>query len=317
MNASKILDYVSGRRPDLADEVWAWIAESESNRAKYYEIKQLWAVKAVEAHSGRASLDKAVEEIKGRIHSGKKDLRTRRHLALAWSVAAVLALVVVIGAGERYLPEVRPVTVSNESSEVFRHSLPDGSSVFLKKGASISYRKNFRKDERRLSLKGEAYFDISRDESRPFSVKTECAGIRVLGTSFNVSASERTEVVLEKGRVQLCDSKGNPVADLHPGEKAVVGKDGNVCLSTVRTGEYTGWRYNYQVYDKCTFDDFVLIVENRFDVRFVYDPMKFKDTYFRLTLSESDSLGDILEMMDYIAHIKYERNGRNIYVDKR
>ncbi|MGN0189208.1 MAG: FecR family protein [Candidatus Cryptobacteroides sp.] len=317
MNASKILDYVSGRRPDLADEVEAWISESESNRNKYYEIRQLWAVHAVGTHSDQASLDNAVASIRNRIYSGKKDTRYRRRLALAWGVAAALAVVVAIGVGERYLPAVRPVVVSNEASEVFRHSLPDGSTVFLKKGASIAYRKNFRKDERRLRLKGEAYFDISRDESRPFSVETACTGIRVLGTSFNVASFESTEVVLEKGRVQLCDSNGNPVADLHPGERAVVGKDGNVSLSAVRTGEYTGWRYNYQVYDKCTFDDFVLIVENRFDVRFVYDPMKFKDTYFRLTLSESDSLGDILDMMDYIAHIKYERNGRNIYVDKR
>ena len=56
------------------------------------------------------------------------------------------------------------------------------------------------------------------------------------------------------------------------------------------------------------------MIENRYDVRFIYDPSKFQNVYFRLAISETDTVDDMLAMMAYIARIQYEKNGRNIYV---
>ncbi|MGM9789928.1 MAG: FecR family protein [Candidatus Cryptobacteroides sp.] len=317
MNIAEILDFISGRSPELAGKIQEWISGSESNREEYYHIKQLWAQRTAEEHSSPEALDIALKGIRDRIAIRENARRTRRSLILAWSVAAALAVVVAAGTLSRVLPPLSPVELSNTASAVSRHTLPDGTEVFLRQNASLTYGRRFGVKSRDVRLTGEAYFNVRKDTVRPFVVRTSCAEVKVLGTSFNVSARERTDVVLETGRVRLGDARGRVVADLIPGDRATIGPDGDFTIDKVKTGRYTNWHYDYQIYEKCTFDEFVLLVENRYDVRFVYDPVKFKDTYFRLALSGNDSLDDILNMMDFIAHIKYETNGRNIYIDKR
>lgn len=207
------------------------------------------------------------------------------------------------------------ITLANNSEAVSLYSLPDGSRAFLKNGASLSYNNSFNTEDRCVSLTGEAYFEVKRDEQVPFVVTTPQARVKVLGTSFNVRSGERTEVVLEKGKVALCDAQDRRIAELLPGNMAVVAGDGSISLSAVEPSDYTKWRYNYRVFDSCSFDDFVDMAEERFDVRFIYDPSKFQDTYFRLAISDSDTLDDILSMMEYIANLKYEKRGRNIYIN--
>ena len=165
------------------------------------------------------------------------------------------------------------------------------------------------------SLDGMAYFDVARNEQKPFVVGTNHINVKVLGTSFNVKTDEsETEIVLEKGKVALCDGSGNSLAELVPGNRALLGHGDGIRLSSVQTSLYTKWRYSYKIYDSCSFDDFVSMIENRYDVRFIYDPSKFQNVYFRLAISETDTVDDMLAMMAYIARIQYEKNGRNIYV---
>ena len=317
MNIAEILDFISGRAPELAGKVQEWISESESNREEYYRIKEIWAQRTAEEHSAPEALEAALESIRTRIASRDEARRTRRSLIFAWSVAAALAVVIAAGTLNRIVPGFRPIELSNTASTVSRHTLPDGTEVFLRQDASLTYGRRFGVKSRDVRLTGEAYFNVRKDTLHPFTVETSCAEVKVLGTSFNVSAREKTNVVLETGRVQLGDARGRVIADLLPGDRATIGPDGDFTIDKVKTGRYTNWHYDYQIYEKCTFDEFVLLVESRYDVRFVYDPVKFKDTYFRLALAGNDSLEDILGMMDFIAHIEYEVNGRNIYIDKR
>ena len=317
MNISDILDFISGKSPELAERVQSWISESESNREEYYRIKELWACRTVEEHSSKEAVSKAVAGIEERIRMQDDKKRQRRRLILAWSVAAALALVIAAGTMNKYLPSLAPIELTNTAAEVSKYTLPDGTEVFLRRNASLTYGCRYGNKSRDIRLFGEAYFNVRKDTLHPFVVHTPCASVCVLGTSFNVNAGERTDVILETGRVRIDDSKGNLLAMLSPGDRVTVSREGNFTIENVKTGKYTSWRYDYQIFDNCTFDEFVILIEGRYDVRFVYDPLKFRDTNFRLALSDYDTLDEILEMMDFIAHIKYEINGRNIYIDKR
>ncbi len=93
------------------------------------------------------------------------------------------------------------VAVNNNAA----YDLPDGSRVFLKKGSLIELSASF-ETKRSVNLRGEAYFDIMNDPTRPFIITTAMAEIRVLGTSFNVKedpASNITGVFVESGKVQV------------------------------------------------------------------------------------------------------------------
>ena len=317
MNISDLLDYISGRDNSREKEIESWLRESSENREQYFRLKELWAQKTAEELSSPAVLEKAVSGIRSRIRLDGSRKRYRRSTAFAWSFAACLMLILVAGTVVTNWKSTPDITLANNSEAVSLYSLPDGSRAFLKNGASLSYSNSFNTEDRCVSLSGEAYFEVKRDEQVPFVVTTPQARVKVLGTSFNVRSGERTEVVLEKGKVALCDAQDRRIAELLPGNMAVVTGDGGISLSSVEPSVYTKWRYNYRVFDSCSFDDFVALAEERFDVRFIYDPSKFQDTYFRLAISDSDTLDDILSMMEYIANLKYEKRGRNIYVNSQ
>ena len=317
MNISDLLDYISGRDNSREKEIESWLRESSENREQYFRLKELWAQKTAEELSSPAVLEKAVSGIRSRIRLDGSRKRYRGSTAFAWSFAACLMLILVAGTVVTNWKSTPDITLANNSEAVSLYSLPDGSRAFLKNGASLSYNNSFNTEDRCVSLTGEAYFEVKRDEQVPFVVTTPQARVKVLGTSFNVRSGERTEVVLEKGKVALCDAQDRRIAELLPGNMAVVTGDGGISLSSVEPSVYTKWRYNYRVFDSCSFDDFVALAEERFDVRFIYDPSKFQDTYFRLAISDSDTLDDILSMMEYIANLKYEKRGRNIYVNSQ
>ncbi|MGM9787852.1 MAG: FecR family protein [Candidatus Cryptobacteroides sp.] len=317
MIISDLIEYISGRDLSKEKEIEAWLKESPEHKEQYFRLKELWAHKLAEECAQPESMEGVVSRIHSKIRSDRSRRQYRRSSALAWSFAACMLIFMVVSALMGRRVDRSDIILANNTEAVSLYSLPDGSRAFLRKGASLSYDKTFNSKDRRVSLKGEAYFDVKRDENLPFVVQTPQTRVKVLGTSFNVKSAEETEVILEKGKVALCDAKNRQIAELLPGNMAVVGKDGSVSLCSVQPSEYTKWRYNYKVYDSCSFDDFVSMAEDRFDVRFIYDPSKFQNTYFRLAVSESDTLEDILSMMEYIAHIEYEKRGRNIYVNSK
>ena len=315
MNVSNIIDYIEGKDGSKSTEIESWLEESEENRLDYLKLKELHALKVCEDLKEPKALERAIVKIQERIKLRDIRRKYQQRMIFAWSVSACLGLFVLISALFRTLPHNADVVLANHTDPVCLYALPDGTKAFLKKGSSISYSNSFDKKNRKVNLKGQAYFDVAHSERNSFIVKTPQMDVKVFGTAFNVRTEENgLEVVLERGKVGLCTTSGQIVAELLPGNRAVVDEKGSVELSYVQTSDYTKWRYCYKVYDSCTFDDFVSMIESRFDVRFVYDPSKFKEVYFRLAVSENDTLDDMLEMMEYIARVDYERNGRNIYI---
>lgn len=315
MKISTIIEYLLGRDPLLKAEIRQWVNESEENKREYVRLKELLASKIVSDCSSEQALSGAVDRINGKIRKNKERRRLVRASIVSCSFAICLAVITIVGIYKYVIPEKYDVLLSNTEEDVSQYLLSDGTRIFLRKGTTLSYNDDFNQSDRTVSLDGEAYFEVARDENIPFFVKTPQTIVKVLGTSFNVKTEENTEVVLEKGRVAICDEKGAHYAELIPGNLAIVTED-EIQISSVNTSEYTRWRYNYKIYDRCSFDDFVNILENKFDVRFIYDPTIFKNTYFKMAITEEDTLEDILSMMAYIAKLNYEVKGNNIIVNK-
>src|SRR5690606_33142812 len=103
----------------------------------------------------------------------------------------------------------------------FQLTLPDGTLVSMNAGSSLSYPLWFGNKERRVTLSGEAYFDVSHDAERPFHVVSGDIDVQVLGTRFNMTAyrdEPGAAVTLETGRVEV--SRGDHSLTLAPGEQA-------------------------------------------------------------------------------------------------
>lgn len=117
-------------------------------------------------------------------------------------------------------PEVNTIA-AGDSVETFY--LPDSSRIWLNAGSSLSYDETFGTSERRLTLKGEGYFKVSSDQSRPFIIQTETALIKVVGTSFNLREHNDgawLDVVEGLVRFSSSDSEHNGSIFVKAGETA-------------------------------------------------------------------------------------------------
>ena len=93
-----------------------------------------------------------------------------------------------------------------KNGEHKRIILPDGTSVTLNAGSYLRYPREFITDVRRIEMNGEAFFEVTRDEEKPFLIHTKDADVKVLGTSFNVKAfdmEEQLTVSVQTGKVQV------------------------------------------------------------------------------------------------------------------
>ncbi|MGC1631375.1 MAG: FecR family protein [Gelidibacter sp.] len=107
---------------------------------------------------------------------------------------------------------------------IYKLVLPDGSTVWLNSSSSLKYPTSFEGDQRMVELSGEAYFDVVKDDSKAFIVKTKTRDISVLGTSFNVSAYNDDiffAATLAEGKIKLTHENTKEVF-LKPGEQAIV-----------------------------------------------------------------------------------------------
>jgi ferric-dicitrate binding protein FerR (iron transport regulator) len=128
-----------------------------------------------------------------------KPLRLNRMLAIAASITILMGL-----AGLYLSSQYGFVRITNNSLAAQIEILPDGSEVLLNANSKITFRKSFGKNTREISLNGEAFFNVSKDQSKPFIVQTQNSFIKVLGTSFNVNAKKDwVEVLVETGRVEV------------------------------------------------------------------------------------------------------------------
>jgi len=120
--------------------------------------------------------------------------------------------------------------------------LADGSKVWLDKGARLIYAKNFGKKKRKVKLSGKAYFEVTHNPEKPFSVELTNGSVTVLGTSFNIcSADDSTKVTVATGKVRVANAENTAEAIITPGYEATV-KGGKVVKNPVSDANYLAWK---------------------------------------------------------------------------
>ena len=203
-------------------ELAAWIAEKSENQTLYERIRRLWSVslQTGRRHDAERALTLVLSRIQqpetpkeatiASIPTSQPAKRPFRFVstAYAWRIAAVLVLLVgafvvyrlfVSGPG----PEKASVTFTSMQTLL----LPDGTKATFDVGSSFTYPKTFGgSGGREVSLTGEAYFEVAKDEKRPFILHADGGRIEVLGTKFNIRAWETDRhitVAVKEGKVSF------------------------------------------------------------------------------------------------------------------
>ena len=212
-------------------EVEKWLAESEEHRAHYKQFSLIWEQSKNIISNVEVDEDAAWQRLQTRMKRGKIVRMYRVASAMAASVIVVLGLLWVfnINKNETTKPQLVKTTapatqIIHSSQQGLIDTLIDKSIVTLNKNAALEVPERFEGNERRVSLKGEAFFAISHNKEKPFIIETQSdVQIKVIGTSFNVkSYPEYTEVIVETGVVEL-QGKGE-IVRLRANQKAKIYK---------------------------------------------------------------------------------------------
>lgn len=120
--------------------------------------------------------------------------------------------------------KIRIVTLAGERKNVH---LEDGTQIWLSPSSTLEYPENFRNDLREVSLSGEAFFEVARDEDHPFVIHSGEIETKVLGTSFNIQAynnQEEIAVTVVTGKVKVFNSTGTGNIEVIANQRAVFHK---------------------------------------------------------------------------------------------
>lgn len=194
-----------------------------------------------------------------------------------------------------------------------RMTFSDSTGVILNARTNITYPDNFGKNERRIRLSGEAYFDVKKDNT-PFIIETGRFDIQVLGTSFNVKAYDEDEIVsvaVREGRVQVSMPEATLV--LKPEEKVILNtRTGEIMKEIVRNETYTSaWIQGWLCFDRTPIRDIARELERIYGYNIVF---KEGQEFNNLISGEHDnqSLESVLQSIEYTSGIKYLKNDNEI-----
>ncbi|MFW0739587.1 FecR family protein [Flavobacterium sp. T12S277] len=192
--------------------------------------------------------------------------------------------------------------------------LSDGTRVWLNENSEIGYPVQFAKNERLVTLKGEAFFEVKRDPSRPFIITSGTIKTTVLGTSFNVKAYDenKPEVNVRTGKVQV-ESLKNTVL-LERGDKAVYRPD-NLLLQKQKTNVLEPeWKKVLIYVDGLTLEEVLtkLKTDHQFEVNYLTADLK--NLTIKGTLDTRQGLYEMLQTIAFALEIKIRSTGNNTYL---
>ena len=162
----------------------------------------------------------------------------------------------------------------NSSAKVLKISLPDGSTVWLQPKTLLSYNQSDRV-YRQVNLRGEAFFDVKRDEDRPFLIYSGKMTTKVLGTSFNVKAypeMEKFEVSVVTGKVSVTNESEKEVFVTPKQQVVLETKTDNLTVNEIAKDKTYYWELASLSFDNTPMESVIRSIEQNYNVTIDLSP---------------------------------------------
>jgi transmembrane sensor len=199
-------------------------------------------------------------------------------------------------------------------SRPLRLLLSDGTAVWLNAASAITYPTRFQGPERRVSMTGEAYFDVAKDPGHPFLIEEGDLRVQVLGTQFNVRAyadGRSREVTLLEGAVRL--ERGRRSETLRPGQQAAIGRDG-LTVRPADTEAVTAWKNGQFLYDGVDLPTILQDISRHYDVEVSFrDEIPYR---FVARISRDVPVSALLEKLSLTGLVRFDLRDGRIIVSK-
>jgi transmembrane sensor len=286
-------------------------------------------------HTLPSGIDNKVD-LEDRLQSVWKSVDAHKELKVSYfnrysNVLKIAAVVFILLAGGliffNYHREDTPentISVSSGDQKLFM-TLEDGTKVWLNRQSSVIYNENFGKVSRKLSLKGEAFFDVAKNADVPLSIDAGRIKINVKGTAFNVKAygqAGNTEVALIRGLVEVTGTREKIEGILlNPNEKFVLlpetsgspAKYEVLKMNAELKNSDTKWRMDSLVFKKEKLKDLAQHLEIRYNIKIEIQNEQLKNKRFS-GLFTAEPLRNALEALKLSYPLNYEITDQKVII---
>lgn len=212
-------------------------------------------------------------------------------------------------------------TIQTPKGGKYQVRLPDGSKVWLNSATTLSYPTTFTGTERKVILKGEAYFEVAPNKNVPFRVESDDQVVEVLGTHFNINSyddEDFTKTTLIEGSVKVILNSRTEISSrtrfLKPGEQSLTNASrAGIRIENADTEKAIAWKNGYFKFKNTPIKEIMREVERWYDVELVYEG-KIPTDEFTGFISNDVKISAVLKIMEESGGVKFSVKGKKLKV---
>jgi transmembrane sensor len=323
----KIERYIKGLSNDEERAfIESLFSNGENNNLLRQHLEKDWDNMLRDAPASEVNLKHLLDRVHHIIRKNetlKRNKPLHKVLRIYMKIAAILLIPLIIAGGLVYNYMGYKTTTNQQAGSTIyaplgsrvSFNLPDGTTGMLNSGSHLSYSIPFTTN-RQVKLEGEGWFEVNRDENHPFEINVGISTVKVLGTSFNVSAypvENYVEVVLQKGKVEFIKNNDNEKVAMFPSERLVF-ENGNISKSVTDPAKYNAWTEGKLVFRGDPMTEVARRIERWYNVKIILADNELKKYSFRATFLD-DSLEEVLKFLSMTSPIRYRITPGNLMDD--
>jgi transmembrane sensor len=302
-------------------QVHDWVQVADQNRQHLAAFEQLWHEANGLPQRPSVDVEAAWKNVQRQIQTGQtggiiKPLHQNAPKRMWWQVAAAVAFMLGMSWWGYRLVVSPPTEILTLQTQGFQleKTLPDGTLVYLNANTQLSYPADFEDSTRKVLLKGEAFFNVKPDASKPFVIEANGSTVRVLGTSFNVKAYDaNVRVVVETGKVAFGTPRQKVL--LTPGEAAQLEVLTDTILKTkeVKKNELA-YRTKIFLFEETSLQEVVKALSEAYQTEIILKNKRIRGCKLTATF-EHQNLDTILANLTETLELSITKDGEKIILD--
>lgn len=295
-----------------------WRIMSPENKYLFSEVTKLRLLNEYINRNNVKDTALALTNIRKRIY--RRTMRYRFLNTMKYAAIIAITLILSIYAWKHFSAEKYTIIAVAQNESIKKIHLPDSTVVWLNAASELRIPNSFSPSRRTLSLKGKAFFDVKKNPTSPFFVKSRYMAVKVTGTSFNLwvdKDKKQVETILVSGKVILQNKNGKNIIEMAPGEEVTYNFDKDkYTVKTVDTNTLTAWHLDQITFENATLREIVNKLSLIYDVNINLQSKQIANRRYRCIINREESLKEVLDILCYLAPIRYKIEGDEVFITK-
>lgn len=208
------------------------------------------------------------------------------------------------------------ITLETPQGGQFQVQLEDGTKIWLNAGSTVTYPAKFSSQERLVTLKGEAYFEVAHNPNKPFKVHVNHDEIQVLGTGFNIQSYKEnltpvTTLIHGKVKVIRKTNVQDQSLILEPGQQTVANT--NLQKAKIDINGIVAWKNGLFSFKRSSVKTIVSQLERWYNIEFVVDQAIAENRLITGEIPRNVNLDDVMQILAYF-DIQGQMKNNKVYL---